>query len=137
MCLDRSPECQDLWDFFAEHIRVSVERYQTEEVVQSHSEFLTKETSTMPVLNNFVENLLGLLSDMDKAEVRIPIRFCRIKYSLNPYLKCRGYFCEAYDCLWKADLVRGFENQKEKRLIKMYVTCFRDLKLNYLCKLHR
>ena len=51
----------------------------------------------MLVLNNFMENLLGLLSDMDKAEVRIPIKLytwnihgCRIKYSLNTYLIFAG-----------------------------------------------
>ena len=60
MCPDRSPECQDLWDFFAEHIRVFVKKYQTEELLQSQSKFLTKETLIMLVLNHFVENLLGL-----------------------------------------------------------------------------
>lgn len=43
--------------------RTSVEKYQMEEILESRGQFLTKETSTM-VLNNFVENLLGLLSDM-------------------------------------------------------------------------
>ena len=69
----------------------------------------------MLVLNNFMENLLGLLSDMDKAEVRIPIKLytwnihgCRIKYSLNTYL----IFAGPMTVCGKQISARAFENKK-------------------------
>ena len=68
MCPEESPDAKELWDFFSEQIRPCVEKYQVERVRDGTCEVNTTVTATSEVVN-FVEIILGHLSDMDENEV--------------------------------------------------------------------
>ncbi|KAL9987554.1 hypothetical protein ACROYT_G001882 [Oculina patagonica] len=77
LCPEESPEIKDLWDFFSEQIRPYVEKYQVERVASG----APKDVNTTAEVVNFVEILLGHISDMDANEAR--------KF-VNPAALCLG-----------------------------------------------